>query len=601
MNPWKEKKEVLILVLLFVCALGSRLGYLLFLKNNYFFFDHPSSDVVYYQTWAQDIAQGDWLGKDTFWGLPLYPYFLAILKRLTLGNLFMLRFIHLALGSLNCLLIYYLCKKIFSTKVAVLASLLSSLNYSLIFYDWLMMPVTLLIFLNLVIILSLFHFLVEYPRNFKEVFILGILLGLGMLGDGKLLLFYLLFSGYLLTKDKKNLLKKAYQFLVPLSLGVFLILTLVVFRNKWVGGDWVLISAQSGLSFYTGNNPFASGIYEHPEFLRPDHRGQDEDQKIIAEAMLEKSLTAHQVSHFWQQKAFRFILENPALYFKLLIKKFYLFFKDIEKAEELDMILQRDWRFKFDFNPFYIICPLSLGGIWLSYRHQKKSFVPILLIFSQLLFTLIFFLNARHRVTVLPFFIIFEAYFLTWITDQLVQRKFFSVLLSALLIFIYSVLFSPEPIDAKTYQFLLYAKSGPIYAKHHQFQKAQEQYHKALAIFPFDTNTLYNLGNAYLMEGNLKDAEKFYLRSLKICHFNVDALFNLGATYEQMNLPDDALKAFAGVLKYQPESLDAYYRMAQLYQKKGDCEKAKEFYTVIIQTQPDLKSEVSALFSQCEN
>ena len=74
-----NKKEIISVILIFSLALLLRLAYVVFLKQNYFFYDNPSSDVSYYQEWAREIARVNWIGTKTFWGLPLYPYFLAAL------------------------------------------------------------------------------------------------------------------------------------------------------------------------------------------------------------------------------------------------------------------------------------------------------------------------------------------------------------------------------------------------------------------------------------------------------------------------------------------------------------------------------------------
>ena len=78
MNNTEAKKERAFLAGVFLLALALRLLFDLFLKKNYFFYNHPSSDVTYYQDWARDIIRGDQSRHLVFWGLPLYPYFLEI-------------------------------------------------------------------------------------------------------------------------------------------------------------------------------------------------------------------------------------------------------------------------------------------------------------------------------------------------------------------------------------------------------------------------------------------------------------------------------------------------------------------------------------------
>jgi len=598
MDVFKEKKEQIIIVFIFLLALGLRLGYLVFLKGHYFFYDHPSSDVLYYQEWGHEIATGNWLGKKVFFGLPLYPYFLAVLERLTLGNLFSMRLLHLLMGSFNCILTYYIAKKIFSDKVACIAAILMASNFILIYYDWLMMPVTLIILFSLFIVISFLH--IESITQQRDWFILGLLMGIVTLGDGKFLIYFALACFYIAFRWQKPLLYKITTIILPLTFGLSLILFSVTLRNKLVGGDWVFISAQSGLSLYTGNNPDATGIYEHPFFLRPSHVGQDEDQKIMAETILQKKLTPREVSQFWRTKALNFIQQEPSAYFILLLRKFQALLRDNEEAHDADLILQREWRQRLDLNSYFIICPLAIVGMVLAWRKRKDTAYVNLLILSQLIITMVFFLTTRHRATILPFLIIYESYCLCWIIEQIRTHQFKQLSITALLLVIYLVVFRPKSVAPETIQFIHYAKSGPIYESQKQYKEAQQQYLNAIKLRPYDTTTLSNLGNAYLLDENFKKAEQYYLRALETCHYNVDALFNLGYTYEQTGSPDLALQFYRKVLVYQPESLDTHYRIAGVYQKQGDCQSAKKYYSFITSERPLMTDKINELISRCE-
>lgn len=595
----KVKKETIFVLLIFLLAVGLRLGYSFFLKNHYFFYGSPGSDVTYYQKWANEIAMGNWIGEETFFGLPLYPYFLGVLTRLCLGNLFAMRLFHILLGSLNCVLLYYLARKIFSQRVAMLSAILAASNFTLIYYDWLMMPVTLLILLSLILIWSLLHFSTVTPR--REWFLLGLFMGVTILGDGKILFFFALVCLYILCRWPKPFWQKISRIILPLGLSVFLVLFSVTIRNKIIGGDWVFISAQSGLSLYVGNNPDATGTFENPDFIRPTHRGQDEDQRVIAEAAAQRKLSPGEVSQFWRQKATSFIRERPLDYLTLLGKKCLVFVKDIEWANDIDLILQREWRQRFDYNPYFILCPLALAGMFLAWRRGKNTAYLNLLILSQLILILIFFLTTRHRATILPVFILYESFLFWWVIDQIRHRNIKQLGLAASFIAIFLILFQPESVDSKTIQFLSFTKSGAVYEKQGQYKKAREQYIKALKLRPFDTNSLYNLGTAYLMEGDLAKAQPLLRKVVETCHYHVDALYNLGYTYEQTDSLGLALQSYKQVLTYQPEDLDIHFRIATIYQKQGNCQKAREHYLIITEKQPLFTDKIQSLMSECKS
>ena len=85
----RRNKEIILLSLIFVLALSIRLVYCAFVKKYYFFHDYPADDVTYYQDWADKIASGR-SPQMVFNGMPLYAYFLAVLKSLTLNHIVVL-------------------------------------------------------------------------------------------------------------------------------------------------------------------------------------------------------------------------------------------------------------------------------------------------------------------------------------------------------------------------------------------------------------------------------------------------------------------------------------------------------------------------------
>ncbi|MDP2654539.1 MAG: tetratricopeptide repeat protein [Candidatus Omnitrophota bacterium] len=590
-----DKRNILLITLL---AMGLRLAYVFLLRHNYFFVDHPSSDVLYYHEWAKEIAWGKGEGLKTFWGLPLYPHFLAVLERITLGHApGLIRFTHFLLGSANCALVYVLCAAIFSRTTALLAGILAAANFTLIHFDWLMMPVPLLIFLSLIIVISLIRS--QEDAGARDFLLIGFLIGLACLGDGKFLFFLGLICLRDVIRDRKDIPRIFFKRIIPVIAGAAIVLGGFTVRNRIVFGDWIFISAQSGLSFYVGNNPVASGIFENPDFIRPTHHGQDEDQQIVAQAVAEKTMGPAEISSFWKKTAGAYIRENPAGWGRLLAQKFLLFFNDQERAHDIDLILQRDLRLRMDLNPYFLLCPMALLGMVLAWRSSRQNGVINLLLFSQLLVTIVFFLTTRHRATVLPYFLIYQAYFVLWVIGRWKNKKTTPVAISIAAIAVFVLLFPPKFVDQDSYRFLVHAKSGPIYAKKGDLPKARQNYFFALELRPSDTNTLYNLANTYLQEEDYNRAEIFYLKALETCHYNVDALFNLGVTYEKLNAPNRAIQIFQKALQYQPGSLDVHYRLGRLYLGLGQCDVANRHFQFLLQRQPALEPDIRPLMEQC--
>ena len=573
-----------------------RIFYWIFLKNNYFFYEHPSGDVLYYQQWAKDIAHGNWLGSETFWGLPLYPYFLAVLERWSLGNVYFIRLAHIFLGSLNCVLVYVLTQRLFKKEVALLAGFLTAASFTLIHYDWLILPAPLLIFLGLTIVLLFLN--TDKIRTWYAWSFLGLLIGITALGDGKILIFTALMLVYIFWKARPVKWEKTARMFLPLIMGVFIVLGITGLRNKVVSGDWIWVSAQNGLSFYIGNNPKATGVFENPDFIRPTHGGQDEDQVIAAEALAKRKLSPAQVVQFWRGQALSFIKNDPAGYLQLLARKFKLFFTDTEYAYDIDMLLQRDWKRHLDVNPLSLVFPLALMGIVLTRRNRKMDYINIMIL-SQLLFTLVFFLTDRHRATILPFLIIYESYALFWLVGQVRLRRFKPVLATVGALIVFAVIFRPQNMAQAQLAFYRATKSGSVYERKKDFLEAREQYELALELHPGDTNAMYNLGNIYAATGDWALARSYYEKVLSLNPEHVDALFNLGFVLHEEGADAQSFTTFHRLLQLQPNAPDVLFQAGELALKLGDCTSARNYFEKLIRIKPNFTQDLHVMMDSC--
>lgn len=93
------------------------------------------SDAQSYDTWARNIAAGDWIGKDVFYQAPLYPYFLGVIYKLLNGSLLAARVCQAIIGSVSCVLLAAAGCRFFSRPVGLAAGLILAFYAPAIFYD----------------------------------------------------------------------------------------------------------------------------------------------------------------------------------------------------------------------------------------------------------------------------------------------------------------------------------------------------------------------------------------------------------------------------------------------------------------------------------
>ena len=105
--PLAEPSDAAVAILWPILGLG------LFIKILYLIFSRQSPfyeplllDPAYYHQWALKIVNGDFIGDPVFYGLPLYPFFVALCYKLFNGSVFAVKLIQIFLGVITLFLIY---------------------------------------------------------------------------------------------------------------------------------------------------------------------------------------------------------------------------------------------------------------------------------------------------------------------------------------------------------------------------------------------------------------------------------------------------------------------------------------------------------------
>ncbi|MBU1881257.1 glycosyltransferase family 39 protein, partial [bacterium] len=96
--------------LVFAVALILRLIYMLEASDSPYFAS-PILDAARYDSMAQEIAAGNWIGDEVFFQGPLYSYFLAVLYALLGHNYIVSRLVQIILSALTALLVHQIAKR----------------------------------------------------------------------------------------------------------------------------------------------------------------------------------------------------------------------------------------------------------------------------------------------------------------------------------------------------------------------------------------------------------------------------------------------------------------------------------------------------------
>ena len=584
------------LLSIFLFALSTRFFY--FFQSRSFdpLFYRPIMDALYHHNWAISIVTGDWLGNDSFFRAPLYPYFLALIYKIFGINLIMPRIIQIIFGSLSCLLVERIGTNLFSKKVGILAGFIAAIYPLFIFFDNELLLPALLIFL----ILSGFYLILKQSRDGGtklDWFLTGVVWGLAAITRPNVLLFLVVLPFWLRKKLKKQL-GVALTFGI---LGVTLAIAPVTIRNYIVSKEFVPIAWQGGVNFYIGNNPYSDGKTAIVPGTRKSWWGGFYDAKRIAEQTIGRQLKNSEIDRYWLNQGIKFIETMPLNALLLFLKKTYLFFGGYEISNNRDIYFftrptyLKFLLFKLPFFqfPFGLLLPLSIMGGWFAFKNKKDSSLILIFVGSYALSFILFFVCERYRLPIISFLIILSSFAIWSVIEQIRKRKYDNLQIP-LIILITSVIFlNANLFHIKDNPALNYLILADVEFQKSNYKKAISYFEKALPQYSKDAEVLNQLGTCYYQLGNYDDAFEYYLKSINYNPKQFEPYANIGNIYYQHGDYKNAQVFYLRALELNPNFAIAYNNLGNMYFVQDSLKKALECYNKASDLSPNL---INALF-----
>ena len=181
-NSWQSAikkfwaKDIYFILFIFFFSLLFRVIYI-FTIDHLPLFDNPTMDAGFHDTWAKQLASGDFVGYGPYIRAPLYPHLLGLLYWIFGANYYIIRFFFAILGSISVVLIFKLTKYLFCKQSAILASFIAALSLTFIYYDAELLITSTALFINLLCVLF-FTKTFKSPTK-KNYFLCGLLFGIG--------------------------------------------------------------------------------------------------------------------------------------------------------------------------------------------------------------------------------------------------------------------------------------------------------------------------------------------------------------------------------------------------------------------------------------
>ena len=134
-----------------------------------------------------------------------------------------------------------------------------------------------------------------------------------------------------------------------------------------------------------------------------------------------------------------------------------------------------------------------------------------------------------------------------------------------------------------------YSHLGLMYYHLKEYQRAAENYKKAIELGDRDPKTFSNMGTLFSEMGQRELAMENYKKAVELDPRFVDARRNLGCLMAMSGKFDEAIKEFETALSYDPNNADILFFMGSAYRDGGNPEKGNEFLEKAYSLKPELR------------
>jgi len=337
-------------------------------------------------------------------------------------------------------------------------------------------------------------------------------------------------------------------------------------RNGLVGGDWVPICANSGVTLYMGTNGQAERGLAAVEGLSNDIEKQYTQSIELASKLAGKELSPSQASSFWMKKTASWALTHPGKFLVLEIKKLLWALYSAPPAVNYSAHFEGEWIGGLKALS-WMTWLSAWGGLlvlpWLWKERAGRFFLSMWA--GYLLLSLVYYASDRFLAGMLPFTSILTAMGVETVWRRwrefshpnplpegegtALRRKVRFLLMGQtarpilLLLWVGTTLFlTANPFLAWNREREIgmgWYNLGVFYEDKNDDLRAMESYEKALSAYPVLPAAMLNLGVLYAERCDLEKSTQWFMKVLALEPDNETARKNLQINRQRMNGNDE--------------------------------------------------------------
>ena len=589
-------KTVPVAVCLFVAVLALRLYGLANLTESLFLL--PSAgDMHFYDDWALRILRGNWTDHMAFYGLPLYAYLLAAIYWVCGHNPFVPAFLQACLDAGTAVLLYKLGAAVFATSAGEkslsdsaprgkIIGLLAAIGWACFQpaqgYSIILMPTAWLVFVFWFVVWQIVKR--QQAPSLWTLALMGVLMGFTAMGIATILFLVPLLLAALFLRWKGAAARRLAGAGIVIA-GVFLGASPAWIHNYFIARDPVFLSAHSGVNFWIGNNPVATGYPKFPPGLHAGQEAMLKDSITSAEKAMGRPLKRSEVAAFWSEKARAWIRAHPGDFVRLLGTKFKNFWSAFSYDDISVITALRDQSIILLGLGFGLVAALGLPGLlfaWWRIPGSRWVGAAVLLHMASLLTV---FVTERYRLAAVPGLLLFAAFGVYELWRNLSTQRYRLAGIFLLLLF-GSTAFVSMPQKDPTLWALDTYNSGLQALEAKNFSLARRKLELAYAYSPENAEINFAQGNLHLATGDVTAAKRFYLGALRLDPTHAGAYNNLGVLALEEKRWPLAGNFFRHALEYAPNDSKTHYLLARAELNSGNLANARKEIARAIQLDP---------------
>jgi len=556
------------------------------------FYEYLRADSLTYWDWAGHIAGGELVGKQPFFSAPLYPYLLGLIRAAG-GGLTTVLVLQIVVDLVTAGLLAGIGRARFGWGAGLLATVLYLGLRDPASYCLRILPATLALLLVAVTWLALLS--AQRRATLLRTAFAGFSLGLLALSWAPAILFIPVGAAWLWWARLGE--RRALGMAALVLAAGMLTVSPATIHNLAACGEFIPISAQSGVTFSHGNAPGATGCYTPLPGISTDRAYQNQDVMRVYQRETGGPASWRAANRYFFQRGLAYWRAEPLRAAGLFARKAYWFLTGCNYGDVVTPALEIRAgfldRLRFaPLQPAWLIPPaLVAAATWLR---RSRTFLPeLMFLLVPFAIVVVFWYSPRYRLPAVPVFVVGAAYLVVQAVRRPVRPGWVVAGLAAVAVWLaLAVVNRAIGFDAvANYEAEFACSVGTARLSTGQFTEAADEFRRAVELNPRLIDAEIGWADALRRGGDPAAALPHARHAVELSSGSAAANNMLGVVI--MAATRDAANAephFRRALECDPGFAEAYSNLGNVLHAQGRYAEAVEQYQRALQLAPERAS-----------